>query len=114
MTAQVHGFSPNWYYGQHNKGLAVYIATGSIDGVVTQGMVMPLLPNTTTYVWVTSNGTIQVGAELPSSAVYPVASVLSGIVTTGTGVNRYNPCLAQSPGVLSITDLRPLTETFAF
>src|SRR5580658_2156387 len=104
MAAQINGFSPNWYYGQHNFGLADYVATGSINGVVTQGMVMPLLPNTTTYMWVTSNGKIQAGAELPSSGVYTVASVLSGIVTTGTGVNRYNPCLTESPGVLSITD----------
>lgn len=105
--ATVIGFTANWYYGQHNKGLSVYISPGQLNGVITQGKVVNLLCNGTTYVWVTVDGVISYGAEMPDG-VYPVASVLTGIIMTGTGPNGFSPQVTQAPGVLNITDLRPI------
>ena|ERR1700676_4386437 len=112
MADSVIGFAPNWYEGQNNKGLGVYIATGSINGAVYQRQLVFVPKNSTTYIWVNANGSVQQGTSLPPN-VFPVAAVVSGTILTGTSVNIYYPYLTQDPGILSITDLRS-TGPFTF
>lgn len=120
----VIGFSPNWYEGQNNAGLGIFIATGSINGVEYNGAVYTLSvtinPITgllgapaTLYMWLTANGEIQQGLNLPAG-VYPIAQVTVGNVLTGTGVNVYAVQVTKAPGIQSIIDLRPLTSDFSF
>jgi hypothetical protein len=103
----VIGFAPNWYEGQLNAGLGVYISPGTINGKIAQGEVIYVPTNSTTYIWVTSGGNIGQGSSVPAH-VFQIAKIVSGIVTTGTSVNIYNPTLTQNPGILSITDIRNL------
>src|SRR5271170_3472707 len=100
MADLVIGFDPNWYEGQLNAGLGFYISPGSINGKVYPGQVFTVPPNATTYIWITGEGETFSGITVPAG-VYPIAQVVSGIITTGTGVNRYAPQITQAPGILS-------------
>lgn len=104
--AKVVGFTPNWLYGQQNAGLGIYIAPGAINSRLVPGGIVPVKSNTTTLIWVTFAGMIQSGAIIPVGR-YPIASVVSGDVITGTRSSNVNPIpQSTSPGILSITDIR--------
>lgn len=105
------GFAPNWYEGQQNAGLGVYIATGSINGVMGFGNKVVTLPrNSTTYIYVTSGGVIGTGPSVPGGS-YGIALVVSGQVNVGGNVNTLGPLgqwagLSTTDGILSIQDIR--------
>lgn len=122
MADTVLGFSPNFYEGQNNAGLGLFIATGSINGAVYQGGVYTVKatinPTTgllnapvTVYFWLTANGQIVQGLSLPESGVYPIAKVNAVNILTGTGPNGFSPQITQAPGIASIVDIRPITDT---
>lgn len=122
MSDSVIGFSPNFYEGQNNAGLGIFIATGSIDGAVYQGgvyyLTVKINPSTgllnapvTVYFWLTVDGKINQGSVLPESGIYPIASVVAVNILTGTGVNGFSPQITQAPGIETITDLRPILDT---
>jgi hypothetical protein len=105
------GFAPNWYFGQQNAGLEIFVATGVINGVQVNGTAVPVPANSTTYVWVTAAGLIQTGLSVPSSA-YGIAVVVSGTVVTGgnTEAGLAGPLgqwsgLTTDSGILSVTDI---------
>src|SRR5690348_16253454 len=51
---QFSGFAPNYYFGQHNKGLSIYMAPGSISGVPFNGQVVNIPAQSTTTLYVDS------------------------------------------------------------
>lgn len=105
--ASVVGLTANWLYGQQNAGLGVYIAPGAIDRRLVPGGQFSVKPNTTTLFWVTFAGMIQSGPLVPTGK-YPIASVVSGNVVTGTRSSNVDPVpQSTSSGILSITDIRP-------
>jgi hypothetical protein len=106
-TLPTGGFSPNWYEGQRNAGLAVYISPGGFGGVSYNGQLVLVPANSTSYLWLANGtrGVIQVGPSLPDNA-YGIAIVVSGPIIT-TGINqpgRGN--FTTDPGIQSITDIR--------
>ena len=112
MSSDFSGFAPNWYEGQQNAGLGVYIATGLINGIQVNGQVVYVAPSATSYIWVEANGTVSSGAVVPGGAD-AIAIVVSGLVTVGGNGPAvfFNPLgqwagLSQEQGILSITDLR--------
>ena len=115
----VVGFTPNYYFAQQNAGLAVWISTGTINGVTYQGQLVTLPKNSTTQINISSTGSIVFGPT--QDHLYPVAVVVTGpVVTSGNTVNN-SPFGGKgqlsnvefSDGILSITDIRP-TGTFGF
>lgn len=106
------GFAPSWYEGQQNKGLGIWVAAGTINGVSVNGQVVTVPANENTYVWITAAGVIGTGASVPGGA-YGIALVESGTVITGgnteaglTGPLGQWSGLTTDPGILSITDIR--------
>ena len=106
------GFAPNWYEGQQNAGLGIYVATGIINGILVNGQVVLVPANSTSTVWVTSTGQIQAGSSAPTGA-YLVATVVSGQVLVGGNLpaGLAGPLgkwagLSYNDGILSITDIR--------
>lgn len=106
------GFAPNWFEGQQNAGLGIYVATGIISGILVNGITVFVPPNSTSTVWVTVDGRIQVGINPPSS-VYLIATVVSGQVLVGGNLpaGLAGPLgkwagLSRTDGILSITDIR--------
>lgn len=106
------GFAPNWYEGQQNAGLGVFIATGLINGILVNGSVVYVPANSTTVIWVTADGEIQTGSSIPGGA-YGIATVVSGQVLVGgntvaglTGPLGRWAGLSYNDGILSITDIR--------
>ena len=69
MPDIVDGFAPNYYYNQQSAGLGIYIAAGIVNGTTYQGGFFAVPANSTTYFWVTSNGQIQSGSELPANVL---------------------------------------------
>ena len=125
MSDSIIGFSPNWYEGQNNAGLGIFIATGSINGVEYNGAVYTLSvtinPTTglldapvTIYIWLTASGETQQGLSGVPAGLYPIAKVTVGNILTGTGVNVYAVQVTKAPGIQSIVDLRPITQAFSF
>lgn len=55
---QFSGFAPNYYFGQHNKGLSIYMSPGFIDGIPFNGQVPSVSPQSITTLWVNSDGTL--------------------------------------------------------
>ena len=124
--ATAQGFAPSFYYAQNTKGLGIWVASGSINGTDYNGQLVNVPANATTFVWVTENGVIGTGAQVPSNA-FPIAQVVSGqLVTSGNTLtnspfggafqpnNPYTRLNVEfSNGILSITDIRP-TGAFSF
>lgn len=104
------GFAPNWYFGQQNKGLGIYIAPGDANGIHFNGGFFSVSPNAVTCFWVTTAGKIQSGLSVPNDGSFAIAQVTSGLVVTssvaqfsqGTFPKTFN----TDPGILSILDLR--------
>ena len=112
MANVASGFEPNWLEGQQNAGLGIWVNTGRINGTLVNGQKVFVPAQSTTQVWVTSAGVIQVGASVPGGA-YSIATVISGTVITGgnTVAGLKGPLgqwagLTTDDGILSITDIR--------
>lgn len=106
------GFAPNWYEGQQNAGLGIYIATGMINGILVNGTTVFVPPNSTSIIWVSTDGQFHIGAN-PPGGTYSIAIVVSGQILVGgnlpAGLN--GPLgkwagLSTVDGILSITDIR--------
>lgn len=104
-----NGFAPNWYFGQQNAGLGIYIAPGDIRGNHFNGGFFPVPPNSTTVFWVTADGKIQSGNSAPDGE-YVICQVVSGEVVTSSvaqfSQGSYPIYYNTDPGILSIQDLR--------
>lgn len=106
------GGTPNWFFGQQNAGLGIYVSTCIVDGVPFNGQFVAVPPNATTQVWVTGSGGIQTGSTIPVGA-HPIATVVSGQVLVGgnlpagliTPLGKWAG-LSFADGILSITDIR--------
>ena len=112
MANVFFGFAPNFYEGQGNAGLNIYVSPGKINGVNFPGAVVTVPANATTQVWVTASGQIQTGSSVPGGS-YPIATVVPGTVVVGgnTPAGLKGPLgqwagLSTNPGILSITDIR--------
>lgn len=110
----IAGFTPNWYYGQQNAGLAIYIAPGDINGTHFNGGVFGVPNNATTVFYLNDDGMITT-----EDGDYPIAQVVSGqIITSSVAssigafafpllvVNGRRAFYNSDPGIKSITDLR--------
>lgn len=106
----VNGFAPNWYFGQQNAGLGIYIAPGDINGNHFNGGFFTVPPNSVTVFWVTVEGEIQSGESAPDDGSYVICQVVSGLVTTSSvaqfSQGSYPIVFNTDPGILSIQDLR--------
>lgn len=116
--AAIIGFTPNWYFGQQNAGLGIWISTGTINGTEFNGQFVSLPANAITSIGITAQGQIVLGA---GPDLYPIAVVVTGqVVTSGNtksstpfgGATKLNQnqqiYYATNNGVLGITDARPL------
>lgn len=99
------GFSPNWYEGQLNAGLAIYVSPGVFGGANVNGQIVFVPANSTSYLYLSGSGVVQVGASLPSGA-YGIAIVVSGPVQTSGNGPASIGMEVTSEGILSITDIR--------
>lgn len=108
MTGKVFGFSPNYYFNQQSAGLAIYISPGKIGETLFPGKVVFVPANATTLISMDANGNIFLGV-----GPYSIATVVSGKVQTAGTPNTFpNGDPVTSPGILSITDTRPLSFSF--
>lgn len=113
FSAIFRGWAPNWYFGQQDKGLGIFVSPGSVNGLILfYGSFVPVLANTVTYVWADTGGHVQTGGVLPGGT-YPIAMVTAGQVRTGgnTPASLTTPLgqwggVSYDNGVLSILDLR--------
>ena len=106
------GFTANWYFGQNDAGLAIYVSPGIVNGFQVQGAVLPIPPDRNVLVWVTAGGAIQAGFAYPTNInVYPIAVVTSGKIITST-IAR-NGFFNTDEGIQAIVDNRP-SDFFAF
>jgi hypothetical protein len=97
-------FSPS-FVAQNEGGLRIYVSPGGINGFSANGQFVTIPANSTTYVWVYSNGIVAAGPQVPSGA-YAIALVTSGqIQTSGTG-NPNSGAYVLSNGILTIADIR--------
>lgn len=55
---QFSGFAPNYYFGQHNKGLSIYMSPGFIDGTPFNGQIVNVPAQATTNLCITKNNQI--------------------------------------------------------
>src|SRR5579864_3118770 len=94
------GFSPNFYFNQQSAGLSIWVSAGTINGKLFNGQVVNVPANATINISMDSNGNIVFGL----GAGLNIARVVSGQVQT-SGTPNTLPIF--SPGILSITDLRP-------
>jgi hypothetical protein len=98
------GFSPS-FVAQNEGGLRIYVSPGGINGISVNGQFVSVPANSLTYVWVSSNGIVAAGPNVPAGA-YAIALVTSGqIQTSGTG-NPNSGAYVLSDGVLNIADIR--------
>lgn len=125
--ATAQGFAPSYYFAQNTAGLGIWVATGTVNGVIQNGQFVVVPANATSYVFLLENSNLIVGAALPPSGVFPIAVVVSGQVITSGNLETNTPWSgAQMPinaatlsnvefsnGIISITDIRP-PDPFTF
>jgi len=99
-TITAAGFAPNWYEGQNNRGLGVYIAPGNINGLEVNGQVSFVPANSVTRLWINTDGTVGHGSSVPATS-YGIATIISGQILTST-----LPLGQYMDGILTITDIR--------
>lgn len=97
------GFKPNYYYDSYEAGLAIYLSTGSVNGILVNGHPVTVPANSQTYVWINSDGSTGTGASLGDG--YPVALVTSGQVRTSGSNNSVSSGAVYNDGILNIQDL---------
>jgi hypothetical protein len=98
------GFSPS-FVAQNEGGLRIYVSPGGINGFGANGQFVSVPANSLTYVWVSSNGIVAAGPNVPAGA-YAIALVASGQVqTSGSGPNAPG-AYVTSNGILNIADIR--------
>jgi len=98
------GFSPN-FVSQNEGGLRIYVSPGGINGFGANGQFVTVPASSLTYVWVSSNGIVAAGPNVPAGA-YAIALVTSGQVqTSGSGPNAPGGYTTNN-GILSIQDIR--------
>lgn len=104
-NAEIIGFAPNWYFNQQSIGLSIYLSPGTFNGKGTNGQLVNVPANSTTLIWLDSNGVIQKGTVAPLGT-YSVATVVSGQVLVGGNLPGGLGTLLFANGILSITDTR--------
>lgn len=108
MSKEVFGFAPNYYFNQQSAGLAIYVSPGKIGETLFPGKVISVPANATTLISMDANGNIFLGI-----GPYSIATVKSGNVQTAGTPNTFpNGGPVTSPGILSITDTRPISFSF--
>jgi hypothetical protein len=102
-VATFKGFSPNYYFNQQSAGLGIWVASGSINGILFNGKFVSVPANAITNISLDSNGNVVYGI---GSGLTSIARVVSGQVQT-SGTPNTSPVFSN--GILSITYLRTFT-----